>query len=164
MPTVALLNGHAFAAGFMTAMYHDYRIQNPSKGFLCINELEFGVPLETPMMAIFNEKLPRSTFRDVILEAKRFSGEASVKADIVDALGGLPEVVNLIHQRKLLNKADTGIYGTMKEEMYYKTLGILDNHEGNLEWRRKIEDKKDDEYELKKKVVDEWEKQQKAKL
>ena len=33
MPTIALLNGHAFAGGLMLAMHHDYRIMNPSKGF-----------------------------------------------------------------------------------------------------------------------------------
>jgi enoyl-CoA hydratase/carnithine racemase len=41
MPTVALLNGHAFAGGLMTAMMHDYRIMNPHKGFVCLNELDF---------------------------------------------------------------------------------------------------------------------------
>lgn len=34
MPTVALLNGHTFAGGLILAMHHDYRIQNPTKGFL----------------------------------------------------------------------------------------------------------------------------------
>lgn len=48
MPTVALMPGHAFAAGLMTAMYHDYRVFNPSRGFLCLNELEFGAPLKPP--------------------------------------------------------------------------------------------------------------------
>ena len=163
MPTIAVLNGHAFAAGFMTAMYHDYRIQNPSKGFLCINELEFGVPLESPMMTIFDEKLPRSTFRSVILEAKRFSGAESVKAEIVDAVGGVSEAVEFIHQRKLLNKASTGIYGTMKESMYYRSLAIVDNHQGNVNWRSDVEDKNDEERSRATKAVEEWEKQ-KAKL
>lgn len=147
----------------MTAMYHDYRIQNASKGFLCINELEFGVPLQTPMMTIFNEKLPRSVFRDTILEAKRYSAPESVKAEIVDAAGGLPEALELIRQRKLLNKADTGIYGTMKEEMYYRSLAILDNHEGNLKWRADLEDLNDVYRDRQRLAVEEWEKQ-KAKL
>lgn len=46
MPTVALMNGHAFAGGLMLAMYHDYRVFNPSRGFLCLNELDFGYPLK----------------------------------------------------------------------------------------------------------------------
>lgn len=46
MPTIALMNGHAFAGGLMLAMYHDYRVFNPARGFLCLNELDFGYPLK----------------------------------------------------------------------------------------------------------------------
>ncbi|KAJ5362775.1 Crotonase core [Penicillium brevicompactum] len=141
MPTVCLLNGHAFAGGFMLAMYHDYRIMNPDRGFLCVNELEFGVPLQTPMMAIFREKLAPITFRNVVLEAHRFGGRDALQAGIVDAVGGLEETLSLIQGRKLQTKAATGIYGTMKEEMYARTLNGLDDHAGNLKWRENVEDK-----------------------
>ena len=72
MPTVALLNGHAFAGGFMVAMMHDYRIMNPHKGYLCLNELELGVGLRPPMLSIFREKISAATLRKIILEAYRF--------------------------------------------------------------------------------------------
>ncbi|EPS31414.1 hypothetical protein POX_h09701 [Penicillium oxalicum] len=164
MPTVCLLNGHAFAGGFMLAMYHDYRIQNPSKGFLCVNELEFGVPLQTPMMSIFREKLTPSTFRNVVLEARRFGGPDSLNAGIVDAVGGLDEVLGLIRDRKLLNKAETGIYGTMKEEMYARVLDGLDDHAGNLAWREKVESRNVMLREEGLKRVESWSKSPSAKL
>lgn len=72
MPTVALLNGHAFAGGFMLAMMHDYRIMNPHRGFLCLNELALGVGLRPPMCSIFREKVKAATFRRMILEVVRF--------------------------------------------------------------------------------------------
>ncbi|KAJ5091139.1 hypothetical protein NUU61_006009 [Penicillium alfredii] len=161
MPTVCLLNGHAFAGGFMLAMYHDYRIQNPEKGFLCVNELEFGVPLQTPMMSIFREKLTPTTFRDVVLEARRFGGPDSLRAGIVDALGGLDEALAL--SQKLQGKAATGIYGTMKEEMYARVLIGLDDHAGNLGWREKVEEKKETLQAKALADVEKWEKG-KAKL
>ncbi|KAJ5887120.1 hypothetical protein N7504_011167 [Penicillium tannophilum] len=164
MPTVCLLNGHAFAGGFMLAMYHDYRIQNPDKGFLCVNELEFGVPLQTPMMSIFREKLTPTTFRNVVLEAHRFGGKESLQAGIVDGVGSLNDVLELIRDRKLLNKAETGIYGTMKEEMYSRVLNGLDDHVGNLAWREKVEQKKDDVQKRGLHDIQEWEKKSKAKL
>ena len=47
MPTVALLNGHAFAGGFITAMMHDYRIMNPhvrrTQGKLALPPVSFRV-------------------------------------------------------------------------------------------------------------------------
>jgi hypothetical protein len=72
MPTVALLNGHTFAGGLMVAMMHDYRIMNPHRGYLCLNELELGMGLRPPMCSIFREKVGAATFRRMILEAVRF--------------------------------------------------------------------------------------------
>ncbi|PWY89120.1 enoyl-CoA hydratase/isomerase family protein, partial [Aspergillus heteromorphus CBS 117.55] len=139
MPTLSLLNGHAFAAGFMLSMYHDYRIQNPSKGFLCINELEFGVPLQAPMMSVFREKLTPVVFRDVVLGAHRFPGNEALKVGIVDGLGGLEDAVRFVDERGLVRLPRTGIYGVMKEEMYRHSWGILDDHEGNVRWRGRVE-------------------------
>lgn len=162
MPTISLLNGHSFAAGFMLAMYHDYRIQNPSRGFLCINELDFGVPLQAPMMTIFREKLTPPTFRDVVLGAKRFPGPEALHRGIVDGVGELEEAVKFIKERGLQTKAETGIYGTMKEEMYRESLGILDDDKGNLEWRERVEERNDGLREEGRKSVKVWE--GKAKL
>ena len=164
MPTVCLLNGHAFAAGFMLAMYHDYRIMNPDRGFLCINELEFGVPLQTPMMSIFREKLTPVVFRTVVLEAHRFGGRNALQANIVDAVGGAEEALALIQTRKLQTKAATGIYGTMKEEMYCGILNGLDNHFGNLQWRKNVEAKNQAVRERGLETVQQFEKDGKAKL
>jgi enoyl-CoA hydratase/carnithine racemase len=148
----------------MLAMHHDYRIQNPSKGLLCINELEFGVPLQSPMMSIFREKLTPASFRDLILEAKRFGGPESVKAGLVDGLGGLEEALTLIRERGLQRKAATGIYGTMKEEMYRHSVGILDSHAANLAWREQLEEKKDRAQTDALKAIGAFEKQRSAKL
>lgn len=141
MPTVCLLNGHAFAGGFMLAMYHDYRVMNPDRGFLCVNELEFGASLHTPMMSIFREKLAPTVLRDVVLEARRWGGRDALRVGIVDAVGGLEDVLGLIRDRKLQTKGLTGVYGIMKSEMHARTLGALQDHAGNLlqreTWNRK---------------------------
>lgn len=72
MPTIALVNGHAFAGALMTAMMQDYRVMNPHKGYLCLNELELGVPLRPPMSSIFREKCTPQTYRKLVLEAARY--------------------------------------------------------------------------------------------
>ena len=125
MPTIALLPGHAFAGGLMLAMHHDYRVMNPTRGFACINELEFGVPLKAAMSSIFRLKLPAATYRDLVLEAKRFGGEAAVAAGLVDAVGGLEAALGLVRERGLGKKAKTGIYGLMKAEMYRESVALL---------------------------------------
>lgn len=127
MPTIALINGHAFAAGLMTAMMHDYRIMNPHKGYLCLNELDFGAALKAPMASIFRTKLPRpDTFRTMILESKRFTALEAIKEGIVDGLGSWENTAAFIQEMKLLGRADTGVYGKLKEEMWRETIAYLD--------------------------------------
>ncbi|KAI9650771.1 hypothetical protein NHQ30_000801 [Ciborinia camelliae] len=134
MPTISLLPGHAFAGGLMTAMYTDYRIFNPSRGYLCLNELEFGAPLKPPMASIFRQKLPSpSTYRSLVLEAKRFDGETALKEGLVDVLGGWVDVLKLVDERKLLQKGKSGVYGVLKSEMWRESLKYLEGHAENEE-------------------------------
>lgn len=73
MPTIAVINGHAFAGALMLAMHHDYRIMNAQKGFVCLNEIDFGAPLKPPMTSIFRQKVSPTTYRSLVLEGKRFN-------------------------------------------------------------------------------------------
>ena len=126
MPTVALINGHAFAGGLMTAMMHDYRIMNPHRGFLCLNELDFGSPLNPPMVSIFRVKLPSmTTLRNMTLQSRRYSGADALKEGIIDGVGGIEEAKSMIEQLKLLQKAKSSSYGLIKEELYREVLGDL---------------------------------------
>ncbi|KAL9600704.1 MAG: hypothetical protein Q9219_003034 [cf. Caloplaca sp. 3 TL-2023] len=156
--SIALLNGHAFAGGLMTAMMHDYRFMNPHRGFLCLNELEFGAPLKPPMSSIFRQKLPNpNTYRTMVLEAKRFNALEALKEGIIDGLGMVPEVLKFVEEMKLVDKAKSGVYGRLKKEMWRETVGYLDNH---LEEEKKIEEgmqvQKHMEEEQEKRVI-EWE-------
>lgn len=84
MPTIAWVNGHAFAGGFMVAMFHDYRIMNPHKGYLCLNELDLGVPLRPPMMSVFKQKVGSPVLRRMILEGVRFKVSLRVTSNNED--------------------------------------------------------------------------------
>ena len=139
MPTVALINGHAFAAGFMTAMMHDYRIMNPHKGFLCLNELDFGAALKPAMASIFKEKVPRpDTFRTMILESKRFNALEALKEGVIDGVGTWDNTIAFIHEMKLLGRADTGVYGKLKEEMWRETIQHLERGDAAEETEMKL--------------------------
>ncbi|KAL2116349.1 hypothetical protein VTJ04DRAFT_8516 [Mycothermus thermophilus] len=139
MPTIALMNGHAFAAGMMLAMHHDYRVMNPSKGFACINELDFGVPLKPAMSSIFRLKTPPHIYRKLVLEAHRFPGPEAAQVGLVDRAGGLDEVFKLIDELKLTGKAKTGIYGLLKAEMYRESVALLSKEGHEAEERKEKE-------------------------
>ncbi|KAL2033080.1 hypothetical protein VTO58DRAFT_106252 [Aureobasidium pullulans] len=163
MPTIALINGHGFAGALMTAMMHDYRIMNPHRGYICLNEVELGVPLKAPMSSIFRQKASPQTYRTLVLEGKRFKALEALEAGIIDGVGGLDEVVAFVDELKLVEKTDKGVYGLLKREMWRETVGLLDNGDEEPEVKEKV--RKQDE-ELKRKAeqrVKDWE-TAKAKL
>ena len=140
MPTVALINGHCFAGGLMLAMHHDYRIYAASAGqdakgkirksHLCLNEVEFGMPLMPAMSSIFRIKTAPHVYRRLVLEAHRFDGPQALDAGLVDdvaadAASGIDAVLRLVQDRALTKKAATGVYGFLKAEMYRESVALL---------------------------------------
>jgi enoyl-CoA hydratase/carnithine racemase len=158
MPTIALMNGHTFAGGLFTAMCHDYRIQNPTRGFSCLNEIDIGMVIPTAILSLFREKAesPR-VFRNAALEGKRFTGPEALENGLVDGLGGLDEALKLAEERKLLAKVESGPWGKMREDMYRETLAYLRDYRGTQEWRARIDEEKVHEAKQRSKRVSEWE-------
>ncbi len=126
MPTVALMNGHGYAAGLMLAMSHDYRLAPTPRGFFCLPELTYGLPLTPAMASIFRHKLSPTALRDLTLEAGQLSGPQIVDMGVADALAAnQDEAWAFIAQRKLAEKAKSGVYGTIKGEVYKELIKEL---------------------------------------
>lgn len=168
MPTVALINGHAFAGGLMLATAHDYRLAPSPRGFLCLNELLFGAPLKPAMAALFRTKYSAPTVRAVALEALRFSGPDAVAAGLADGLAdeGVESALKLVREKGLLEKAKAGVYGVIKTEMYKDMINFLKNPGMEAEEARFEETQKqeDERKEFGKVWYEQWAKESKAKL
>ncbi|KAH0386445.1 putative carnitinyl-CoA dehydratase, partial [Aureobasidium melanogenum] len=163
MPTIALVNGHCFAGGLMVAMMHDYRIMNPHRGYVCLNEVDIGVPLKAAMSSVFRQKCSPQTYRTLVLEGRRFKALEALEAGIIDGVGGLDEVVKFVEELGLVSKTDKGIYGLLKKEMWRETVAFLDAPDDEPEYKEKVK-KQDEELEKKAKArVKDWE-AAKAKL
>ncbi|KAH7153308.1 ClpP/crotonase-like domain-containing protein [Dactylonectria macrodidyma] len=167
MPTVALINGHAFAGGLMLAMSQDYRLAPSPRGFVCVNELLFGAPLKPAMSALFRTKVPATTYRHLVLEARRFTGPDAVATGIADGLYEKPEdLLTFVSERDLVSKPKSGIYGVLKAEMYHdlvnylKTPG-LDAHEARFDEAQGLEEERK---EFGKVWYEQWLKESKPKL
>lgn len=85
MPTIAAVNGHAFGAGFMVSLAHDIRIVREDRGYLCANELEIGLTIPEPEVALFRHKIPAPAFHETVMLARRWTGPAAVAAGFVEA-------------------------------------------------------------------------------
>ncbi|KAI7851333.1 ClpP/crotonase-like domain-containing protein [Circinella umbellata] len=120
IPTVAALNGHAFAGGCMLALTHDYRVMRTGRGYMCMNEIDIGAPLHAGMNALLRYKTTPKTLRALVLQGHRFNAEEALKSELVDEI--CPENELLDTAKKLAlkwaPKAKIGIvYRQLKEEV-----------------------------------------------
>lgn len=83
VPTIAAVNGHAFGAGFMFALCHDVRFMRADRGFLCANEMQLGLAIPTPELALFRHKLSLDTFFETVQLARRWTGPEALSRGIV---------------------------------------------------------------------------------
>ena len=121
VPTVAAVNGHAFGAGFMVAMCHDVRIMREDRGYLCANELQIGLTVPPPEIALFRHKIPAPAFHETIMLAKRWTAPAAQSAGFVEAAVALDDVLD----RSMARAAELAPlatnrknYGWQKEALY----------------------------------------------
>jgi enoyl-CoA hydratase/carnithine racemase len=89
IPVVAAVNGHAFAAGAFLAMACDFRYMRADRGWMCISEIDVGVPIGAPMMGILRGKLPATSMAEAVLTGRRYTAEEAIAAGFAD--GSAPE-------------------------------------------------------------------------
>ena len=83
IPSICAINGHAFGAGFMFSLAHDLRFMRSDRGYLCANEIEIGMLIPDPEIALFRHKLPAHIFFETVQLARRWTGTAATDAGIV---------------------------------------------------------------------------------
>ncbi len=119
MPTVAAVNGHAFAAGAFLALACDYRVMREDRGWISISEVDAGVPIGAPMMGLLRDKLPPATARDAVLTGKRYTADDAIVAGFAD--GKASEDTLLAEAKKLAETIATKerrIFKTLKRSLY----------------------------------------------
>lgn len=83
-PTIACINGHAIAAGFMIASCTDYKIKRSEFGYIQLNEILNGIITATGPNQILRATLHPSVHRDMLLRGIRYETEMALKEGIVD--------------------------------------------------------------------------------
>ncbi|MFF2083434.1 enoyl-CoA hydratase-related protein [Nocardia sp. NPDC058176] len=93
MPTVAAIGGHAFGAGAMLAIAHDYRVMRADRGFFCFPEADIRIPFTNGMAALIQAKVPPKTAIAAMTTGRRFGGSDAQAVDLVDATAAENEVL-----------------------------------------------------------------------
>ena len=131
IPTICAINGHAFGAGFMLALSHDVRIMREDRGFLCANEIQLGLKIPRPELALFRHKIPANSFFETVQLSKRWTGPAALEAGIIQSIStidNLAEITKLKAEELAPLATDRENFGTQKEMLYGKNAAINLNH------------------------------------
>ncbi|EHK86234.1 enoyl-CoA hydratase/isomerase [Rhodococcus pyridinivorans AK37] len=82
--TVAAVQGHAFGAGAMLALVHDFRVMRGDRGYWCLPEVQLNMPFTVGMSALIRSRLPIQTAVEAITTGRRYGGEDAVAAGIAE--------------------------------------------------------------------------------
>ena len=127
MPTVAAINGHAYAGGMVLAMAHDYRIMRTDRGYLCMNEILLPSPIPNGMLSLLKAKISnRPLLRDIVLTAKRLSAQQALDAGLVDDTCDNDSLLPKAKEIALtLTKINTETFHTIKTELNKEAIAAL---------------------------------------
>lgn len=119
VPTVAAVNGHAFAGGAVLALCCDFRVQRADRGWVCMSEVDARVPIGAGVMAMLRAKLPPATTRDAVLTGRRYAAADAVAAGLADVAASESELVAaaLDIVRPLAEK-DRATFRTLKHTLW----------------------------------------------
>ncbi|QFU92609.1 enoyl-CoA hydratase-related protein [Amycolatopsis sp. YIM 10] len=126
VPTVAALNGHAFGAGAMLAMAHDFRVMREDRGYFCFPEADINIPFTPGMAALIQGKLTPSAAVASMTTGRRFGGPDARELGLVDAVAAESKLLEQADEvvRGLAGK-DRGTLGAIKSTMYATAVTAL---------------------------------------
>ncbi len=126
MPTVAAVNGHAFGAGALLSMAHDYRIMREDRGFFCFPEVQVGIVFPPGMAALAQSKLDPRTARTAMLSGHRYAADKALELGLVDATAPQDQLMEQARALAASNAVQNpAALGKIKEVMYADVLAKL---------------------------------------
>lgn len=125
-PTVAAIQGHAFAAGAMLALAHDSRLMRADRGFFCLPEVDIRIPFTPGMTALIRSRMAPQGANEAMTTGRRYGGGEALAAGIVQAICGPDELLDraLALARPLAGK-DPATLSAIKERLYAEPLAVL---------------------------------------
>lgn len=124
--TVAAMQGHAFAAGAMLSLAHDFRVMRADRGYWCLPEVDINIPFTRAMSALIQNRLSPQIAHEAMLTGRRYGGTDAEAAGIVDRAVSedLVRTTALEVAQAQVGKAGDTL-ATIKARMYSPTLALL---------------------------------------
>jgi enoyl-CoA hydratase/carnithine racemase len=125
-PTVAVIQGHCYAAGGMLALAHDSRFMREDRGFMCFPEVDIKMSFTAGMMSLLAAKLSQPIAHQAMVLGRRFTAPEALAGGMID--GAFPETSllesGLGFATSMVGKDPTTI-GAIKRRLYSTVLADL---------------------------------------
>ncbi|HZU49758.1 MAG TPA: enoyl-CoA hydratase-related protein [Mycobacterium sp.] len=126
VPTAAALPGHAFGAGAMLALAHDFRVMRADRGFFCFPEVDIRIPFTPGMAALIQARLTPQAAVASMTTGRRFGGTVAEAIGIIDATAPEEAVTAAaVEMLKPLEGKDQGTLGAIKNTMFGPVVAAL---------------------------------------
>ncbi|CRZ17407.1 enoyl-CoA hydratase-related protein [Mycolicibacterium neworleansense] len=126
IPTAAAVVGHAFGAGAMLAIAHDFRVMRDDRGFFCFPEVDIRIPFTPGMAALIQAKLTPQAAVASMTTGRRFGGGDAKAYGIVDATAAEGWVTTTATDLlRPLGGKDPGTLGAIKQGMFGPAVAAL---------------------------------------
>lgn len=126
LPTLAAVNGHAFGAGAMLGIAHDYRIMRSDRGYYCFPEVDIRIPFTPGMAALIQAKLSPQTAVTAMTTGHRYGASEAKAAALVDDTATQEEITDAgVTRLTAIAGKDPGTLGAIKNTMYGNVLKAL---------------------------------------
>jgi enoyl-CoA hydratase/carnithine racemase len=119
VPTAAAVVGHAFGAGAMLALAHDFRVMRADRGYFCFPEVDIRIPFTPGMAALIQAKLTPQAAVASMTTGRRFGADDAASLGIVDAVAAEGAVTAAaVDILRPLNGKDAGTLGAIKQTTF----------------------------------------------
>ena len=136
-PTLAAISGHAFGAGALLALAHDGRVMRSDRGYLCLPEVDIGVPFTPGMSALIQGKLVPRIALEAMTSGRRYSGEQALDCGIVDATADQANLLDVALSRvRDLGAKNPATLGAIKKTMFSPVVSLLREPVSGPAWSR----------------------------
>lgn len=126
VPTVAAIQGHAFAGGAMLALAHDQRLMREDRGWFCLPEVDLGIPFHPGMDALVGATLLPDVALRAMTTGHRFTGDEALAARIVAELHPPDDLLDrALEVASALRGKDTVALGQIKRTRHASVVDLL---------------------------------------
>jgi len=118
IPTIACINGNAYAGGAILAAGADFRLMREDRGRFCFPEVNIPLPFTPVTRSLVNLLPNKQALKNMLLTGIAYTGIESEALNIVDSIHPLDELqIAAFKLAKVLATKDRAIYTSIRNDM-----------------------------------------------